>query len=271
MSSTDFPCAGFSELRLTECGRERCSPQKDVVFRSKSWHVLHYILYGKGTFSLGNREYKLSRGQVFYIPPGTSPHYYPDKNMPWTYVWMGLDGTLAGRYLTEIGLNEQNPIWRDDADLSLCREFSELADRFSYGGGKLNLDCFSVALKIIWEMTQRHTDGRTLSVKECHINEAKEYIANNYQFALTVKQIADSLGLAPNYLANIFDQVLGISPKQYLISYRIDKACELLLMTDLPVAEIAARVGYTDPFYFATAFRKERKQSPREYRKSNKL
>ena len=99
----------------------------------------------------------------------------------------------------------------------------------------------------------------------------EEYIANNYQFALTVKQIADSLGLAPNYLANIFDQVLGISPKQYLISYRIDKACELLLMTDLPVAEIAARVGYTDPFYFATAFRKERKQSPREYRKSNKL
>ena len=58
----------------------------------------------------------------------------------------------------------------------------------------------------------------------------------------------------------------GISPQEYLLDYRIRKACELLQNTDLPIAHIARSVGYEDSLYFSRLFKQHMKSSPSSYR-----
>jgi AraC family transcriptional regulator of arabinose operon len=256
----------FSELKLTECGYECCGPMKDITADAAAWHRLHYILYGKGFFKTGDGSYELKKGYIFYIPPGKSARYYPEKNEPWTYVWLGFNGDYADRILNHCCICEDSPIVYDK-NFVLKPLFMELTERYGDGAG-LNMNCMSAALKIFWElMSMCGASARRVSAKEQHIQAVRQYIENNYQFPITVRDIAGSLGLSPNYLANIFSEKISVSPKEYLIRYRIDKACGLLAKGGALIKDIALSVGYKDPLHFSAEFKRLKKVSPSEYRK----
>jgi len=70
-------------------------------------------------------------------------------------------------------------------------------------------------------------------------------------------------------LSRIFKEDMGISPWDYLHRFRVQKARELLLLTDAPITSIAAEVGYEDVGYFARAFRAISGVSPRNYRRQS--
>ncbi|MNG24493.1 Arabinose operon regulatory protein [compost metagenome] len=73
---------------------------------------------------------------------------------------------------------------------------------------------------------------------------------------MTIRQLSDYLGLDRKYVAALFREALGIPPQQYLLRYRMDKACELLRSTGLTVAETARSVGYKDALLFSRMFKK---------------
>ena len=60
---------------------------------------------------------------------------------------------------------------------------------------------------------------------------------------------------------------MGMSPQQFLTTFRITKATELLQLTSLPIESIALSCGYSDPLVFTKAFRQLKKMSPTSYRK----
>lgn len=92
------------------------------------------------------------------------------------------------------------------------------------------------------------------------------YLQDNYAQPLSLKEIAQSLGVSKNHLGEIFHQEVGISVWDYLTRYRIKEAKILLETTSLTVAAIAAKVGFEDSAYFSKVFRTVTGQSPREYR-----
>lgn len=99
------------------------------------------------------------------------------------------------------------------------------------------------------------------------VQEAKDYIAENYgnsEFSLNM--IAGYIGMSPSYFSSIFKQGTGQSFIEYLTKARIDRACELLKCTTLRTSEIGEQVGYNDPHYFSTAFKKIMGQSPKEFK-----
>lgn len=71
---------------------------------------------------------------------------------------------------------------------------------------------------------------------------------------------------AKDYLNHLFKKNYKISPIQYLIGVRIDRAKKLLCFADKPIGEIAAEVGFSTPVYFSEMFRKYQGMSPREFR-----
>lgn len=83
-------------------------------------------------------------------------------------------------------------------------------------------------------------------------------------FSLTV--LADALGLSTGYTSGLFKQYFQVSFKEYLLKKRLDKAKILLLSTDMKNYEISDAVGFSDPNYFSTAFKKHHKMSPGKYR-----
>lgn len=83
---------------------------------------------------------------------------------------------------------------------------------------------------------------------------------------LSLEDLAAEAQLSPFHFARMFKQSIGVPPRVYLTRIRMEKACELLEKTDLPVTEIAFEVGYGSSQAFARVFGKERHMSPTSYR-----
>jgi two-component system, response regulator YesN len=99
------------------------------------------------------------------------------------------------------------------------------------------------------------------------VDKAKMYLKANYPVPdLTVKQVADHVGLSPNYFSNVFKQYTGTTFNKYLTNFRIDKAKELLRTTDDTVYEVARRVGYDNANYFSAVFHRLTGVPPQTYR-----
>jgi len=99
------------------------------------------------------------------------------------------------------------------------------------------------------------------------IRQAKEYIEHHYTDPdLSLNAIAAQANLSASHFSFVFSQENGQTFKEYLTETRINKAKELLRMTALKSADIAYRVGYNDPHYFSSAFKKYTGFSPTEFR-----
>ena len=98
------------------------------------------------------------------------------------------------------------------------------------------------------------------------------YIEKSYYSRITISDIAKNFHISRNYLYTLFKQEYGISPQDYLISYRVEMAKKLLKnsRTQLSINEVATSTGFDNPLYFSRLFRNRTGMSPSEYRKKIK-
>lgn len=85
---------------------------------------------------------------------------------------------------------------------------------------------------------------------------------------ISLDELAAEAGLSTFHFARMFKQSLGVPPRVYLTRLRVEKACELLEQTDLPVVEIAQEVGYSSNQVLARVFLKHMRLSPSDYRRA---
>jgi AraC family transcriptional regulator len=85
---------------------------------------------------------------------------------------------------------------------------------------------------------------------------------------ISLDELAAEAQLSPFHFARMFKQSLGVPPRAYLTRLRLEKACELLEKTDLPVTEIAFEVGYSSNQVLARVFLKHHRISPSDYRRA---
>lgn len=111
----------------------------------------------------------------------------------------------------------------------------------------------------------KETEAVSLAVKK-----AQSMIHEFYADGITLNEIADRLNLTQEYLGTQFHKELGENFSTYIRNYRLSKAKELLIGTQLKQYEISEKVGYTDAKYFARVFKECVGMSPAEYRKSNR-
>ena len=95
-----------------------------------------------------------------------------------------------------------------------------------------------------------------------------QYISTHYVENMPLEQIAEEVELSPNYICSLFKKETGINLYQYIMEFRINRAKELLLSTNLKSYEIAAKTGFADESYFSRSFKKVTGQSPVEFRRS---
>ena len=103
--------------------------------------------------------------------------------------------------------------------------------------------------------------------KITYVEEALRYIESNYSQSVNIQVIADYLNIERTYLYRLFKDVTGSSPQEYLLDFRIRRACTLLAETELPVSDIARSVGYENALYFSRLFRQRKGQTPTQYRR----
>ncbi|MDU2491206.1 response regulator [uncultured Clostridium sp.] len=95
---------------------------------------------------------------------------------------------------------------------------------------------------------------------------AKQYIMENYNKNITLKDVADNVFLSQNYLSELFKREVGEGFYEFLSMYRISVAKNLLVTTNLRIYEISESIGYNDPVTFGRAFKKLTGYTPNGYR-----
>lgn len=118
------------------------------------------------------------------------------------------------------------------------------------------------------ELRDHFSENIRPSENESRLRQMLLFIHSRYSEKLTLKQIAACANISEREALRCFQSGLHQSPIEYLISYRLNSAKQLLLESDFSMTEIAYRCGFSDASYFSKAFRSAVGVSPMEYRKA---
>ncbi len=257
------------DLYVYCCGLSQTLPGHSFGPALKPHFMIHYCLSGKGTFSIGGKTYPLRQGYGFLIVPEELAYYIADEHDPWTYTWIGFGGKKAAEVVSQLGLSLQQPVFKSGDQNEIYNIVKDMMDHNTFSvedvlrrNGLLSMFLSVIASGI--SVTARSDSGSANN----YVTKAQAFVRSNYCNPIKVTDIADYVCINRSYLYTLFEKTLGISPQQYLTSYRIAKATELLQLTQLPIESVAISCGYTDPLVFSKAFKQEKKMSPSSYRKS---
>ena len=96
-----------------------------------------------------------------------------------------------------------------------------------------------------------------------------EFIQQNYQKSISLADMASLAGYSPNYFHNIFRRVMGITPQEYLMEQRLQRAKWLLIHTECALSEIAYECGFSSQSHLCSRFKRSVFCTPGEYRQQN--
>lgn len=255
------------DLIVYQGGMEKCKKSHAYGPAVRDHFLIHYILEGTGTFYVDGKSYRLHKNQGFLICPDIITYYEADDKTPWTYTWIGFRGIKAESYLELAGLNRYNPIfeYKESNFVEKCFEDMREAANLKYGRELRLQGLLSIFLSELIEKAERHVEVGN-SYKNAYIKKTLQYVDMNFSRRFKISEIAESIGLNKNYFSSFFRENFGISPQEYLIKYRINKACELMRNESLTISDISRSVGYNDPLAFSKIFKQVKGKSPKKYR-----
>lgn len=111
--------------------------------------------------------------------------------------------------------------------------------------------------------------SRLDSIKSSSIKKALRYIEKNYCNTVSLKEVADYVGLNSAYFSSLFKKELNMTFSSYIIKKRIDEGKHLLSATNLSLTEIAMALGFDSHSYFSNVFKAHTGMTPKQYRRSN--
>jgi AraC family transcriptional regulator len=100
------------------------------------------------------------------------------------------------------------------------------------------------------------------------VHGAIQLIQDRLDSELAVRDVAAHVGVGTTHFSHVFREATGVTPHQYILRARIERACEMLRMTSLSIAEVTASVGFAGQAHFCTAFRRQTGVTPTGYRRS---
>ncbi len=255
-----------NEINVIEVGYNRVPASKQHIL-TRDVYILHYIVDGKGVF----QGEPFDKNCGYLVVPGEVENIVADDKEPYESYWVIFKGTLAPDILKICGLEHR------------CHVF-----RFDH-----NEKCAQIIRKAVFDIQPENNYSEAFSlhaafneVVAVHANTVKHASASSnftakdlamifekgYQQDLKIEKLAESFHYSRNHLYTLFKEEYGISPQEYLLNTRIDKAKELLADSsiNLSIKEISYAVGFKDQFYFSKLFRKKTKLSPMQYKISVK-
>ncbi len=252
---------------------------------------LFFIQSGRGKISISGELYELIPGCAILFRSGTEYTWIAEDNEGFSMITVNFDYTSDFSHIKSSFHPTHSEIFNRDCILenvsfsdAVCLNrpifipdgaFLEsrlrlLASEF-YLGHAYATELLSSTLKSVIIHIVRYLEAEMGSVKKKSYSVILgiiEYLQTNYDKDITNEMIGEKFHFNPSYINRIFKQHTGSSLHEFLIRYRIDLARELLRTTKIPVAEIAASVGFPDTPHFIKSFRKISGKTPGRYRNS---
>ena len=268
-----FPSENFVDMGLYQFGWEQCDPSHSFGPAARNHYLFHYCLSGTGTLYATNGKgesvmYQIKSGQGFMLFPHQICTYIADNEIPWEYVWIEFDGLRAKETVELAGLSIDQPLYKaryKDLSEKMKDEMLYIVNHKEESPFHLIGHLYLFIDNFVRSATSAQVDKGN-SLRDFYIKEAFSFIEQNFQNDISVEDIASCCGLNRSYFGKIFRENTGKSPQEFLISYRMVKATELLKLTRLSVGDIGNAVGYPNQLHFSRAFKNVYGISPRQWR-----
>jgi len=104
------------------------------------------------------------------------------------------------------------------------------------------------------------------SLTHTQLQQAIDYIYAHLDRDLSLVELAEVINISPTYFASLFKQAMGISPHQYVIQQRVERAKVMLSKTDLAIADIALQVGFSSQSHLTQQFKRFTGMTPKQVR-----
>ena len=253
----------ISDIHMVMCGTRKVEPDFKMPPHVREYYLIHYVRSGAIILEENKKKHRAVEGDIFIIYPDNLISYYAD-NGEVDFCWVSFVGNSVEKYLKYAGVTMENPVIHinntdfEDTVLKLITLFEKNNNPSEIELNSRLLNCFHSI-----EKSGKYVAKETVN----YIDAVLAYIDDNYMKDISSSDIANFIRLNRSYLFKLFKQQTGMSVSQYLIQYRINKACEFLTEYNFSIGQIARMVGIDDIYYFSKLFKKITGLTPTEYKK----
>lgn len=226
--------------------------------------VILTCVAGQGWCRVGGVHHSVVAGQVAVLPPNVPHSYGASSKNPWTIWWLHVRGRDLKDFLRVSEMGVERPVRQLSETFRVVNLMEEVTDRMERDTLPSTLLAASGAA---WHLMATVASNLPAGVARTSVIErATEIMRTNLAEQHSVSDLASALSLSSSHFATLFRKQVGTSVLKYQTQLRMAKARELLDMTDWPVSQVAAAVGYADPFYFSRQFKAVNGKTPLKYR-----
>ena len=260
-----YMSAWNAHINLRQTGKDVPEPGSHYGPAVREHFLIHIVTSGKGVYSVRGKDYSVHAGEAFIIYPNEITVYTADQEDPWRYYFFAFSGDMAELLVPGMGFSLKRLVI-PFVGKEVTTIIDETIDAIYNVSQTDNILSLIQLFRIVSCFTRNNPQADSEDMKANHyVQEAIAYIEGHYAENITVADLAAALAIDRSYLYRIFKNDTGISPKEYLNTYRIDVARSLLAETDLSVSQIALSVGFTTFSSFYRLFVRQFSCSPREY------
>ena len=234
----------------------------------KESYLLFYTVAGAGLIEQGVQQVELPAGSALLLNCRTPQSYCTAPGQQsWQHTWVHLDGAgvanLAGTLLPQ---NRLTPVRVSAWEMQPL--FDTIFAEWDRGTVAAQIETGLTLHRMLALMAARLLAGDASRSNRALIEQATGYIRAHYAEPLSLDALLAQTPVSKSWFLRLCRQYTGTTPYNFLLSTRITRAKELLVLTDFAVSEVAHQVGFGDESNFSTRFTAMVGQSPQQYRKS---
>lgn len=246
--------------------------KQERVLRPNGYPLYHYLQTekGRGRIEIQGSSYELCEGEGVLIAPFVSHSYAQAGEDEWVTLFATITGTMESSIASMLG-NRQILFTGQEQGEKLEKLICEIIKRYEEtptDGKYLSVACYGFLMNFTEGMYGNEMTEDPLYQR--YVGPVIKEIETNYGEKLTVSQLSGKVYVTQQYLSRLFQRFMGCSVYEYITSFRISKAKELLLKREqAEIQSIAHQVGFGDASHFIFMFRKMTGMTPHEFRVLN--
>ena len=234
----------------------------------KESYLLFYTVAGAGLIEQGVQQVELPAGSALLLNCRTPQSYCTAPGQQsWQHTWVHLDGAgVANLAETLLPQNRLTPVRVSAWEMQPL--FDTIFAEWDRGTVAAQIETGLTLHRMMALMAARLLAGDASRSNRALLEQATGYIRAHYAEPLSLDALLAQTPVSKSWFLRLFRQYTGTTPYNFLLSTRITRAKELLVLTDFAVSEVAHQVGFGDESNFSTRFTAMVGQSPQQYRKS---
>lgn len=245
---------------------------------------IYLVTNGSGVLVIGNKRISLEAGKLYLIPSFTSCSYHFGANLAHYYIHFSMDQpnglspfsqfSISNKVdATELDSHLFSRLVHINPDLQLPHHHPHVYQTKTWMNKKVDyhtagrhLETVGILKQIFSRFLETGQNYPATNLLKYNIQSILLHIRNNLKQNITVDELADISCFSKDHFSRVFKTITGLTPCDYIISKRIERAQFLLLTTDLSQSQIIDQTGFRSASYFSRIFKKHTSYSPARYR-----